>query len=142
MSYCLSLEKIMTKQQLKIKSSIVNTNNHLNRFFPFFDSLYKELSSGFKLVDNFPNHFSFNCKDKESKEAHFYKLNKIAQNALLDFHIIIIVSDVSIKNNITTSILYILSGHNTIAKTIYYAINITSTETELFTIRCRINQAV
>ena len=132
----------MTKQQLKIKSSIVDTNNHLNRFFPSFDSLYKELSSGFKLVDNFPNHFSFNCKDKESKEAHFYKLNKIAQNALLDFHIIIIVSDVSIKNNITTSILHVLSGHNTIAKTIYYAINITSTETELFTIRCRINQVV
>ena len=38
--------------------------------------------------------------------------------------------------------LYIQSGHNIIAKTIHYAINIISTKAELFTIRCRINQAI
>jgi len=31
---------------------------------------------------------------------------------------------------------------NGIKKTIHYAINVTSTEAELFAIRCRINQAV
>jgi len=38
--------------------------------------------------------------------------------------------------------LYIQSGHNIIAKTIHHAINIISTKAELFTIRCRINQAI
>jgi len=63
----------MLKQQLKIKSSIVDINNCLNGIFPSFDPFYKELSSGFKLVDNFSDHFYFytvNCKDKESKEAY------------------------------------------------------------------------
>jgi len=78
--HCLLLEKLMPKQQLKIKSSVINANNHLNRIFLSFDPFYKELSSGFRLVDNFPDCFSFyivNYKDKESKEAYFQKFKKI-----------------------------------------------------------------
>jgi len=45
--HCLSLKKLTSKQQLKVKSSIVDANNHLNRILPSFDSLHKELSSGF-----------------------------------------------------------------------------------------------
>jgi len=107
-----------------------------------FDSFYKELSSGSCLVDNFPNHFSFytvNHKDKETKNTHLYK---VFNDSLLDPKTIIIISDVSIKNNIAISISYICSGYNILAKTIYYAVNVISTETELFAIRCRINQAV
>ena len=107
-----------------------------------FDSLYKELSSSFKLVDNFSNCFSFyivNCKNKESKEAYLHKLNKIFEDTLSDSNTIIIISNTSIKNNIAISILYIHSGYNTIAKTIYYTINITSIEVELFAIKYRIN---
>jgi len=58
------------KQLLKVKSPIVNTNNHLNEVFPSFDSLNKELSSGFHLVDTFSDHFSFysvNRKDADAK---------------------------------------------------------------------------
>ena len=39
-------------------------------------------------------------------------------------------------------ILHICLSYNTIAKTIYHTVNITSTETKLFAIRYRINQAV
>ena len=39
-------------------------------------------------------------------------------------------------------IAHIHSRLNTVAKTIYHAINITSTEVELFAIRCGINQVV
>jgi len=35
-SYCLSLENITSKQQLKIKSYIIDTNNCLNGIFPSF----------------------------------------------------------------------------------------------------------
>jgi len=51
--HCLSLEKLVSKQRLKIKSSIVNTNSCLNGILSLFNSLYKELMSGFRLVDIF-----------------------------------------------------------------------------------------
>ena len=60
----------------------------------------------------------------------------------MDPKTIIIISDASIKNNVATSILYICSSRNILAKTIYYAVNITSTKAELFTIRYKINQAI
>ena len=134
-----------TKQWFKIKSSIIDANHHLNEVFPFFNTFYHEFSSGFRLVDNFSNHFSFhspNCKDKESKEAYLHKLDKIFKNALMDSSPIIVISDASIKNNVATSILHVYSSLNSIKRTIYYAVNITLTEAELFAIRCEINQAV
>ena len=65
--HCISLEKLTLKQQLKVKSSIIDANNYLNGIFSSFDPFHKELSSSFRLVDNFPDHFYFhivNCKDK------------------------------------------------------------------------------
>jgi len=65
--------QLIAKQYTKIMSPIINTNNHLNKNFSSFDSLNKELSLGFHLVDTFPNHFSFlpvNCKDPESLNTH------------------------------------------------------------------------
>ena len=44
---------LISKQCLKIKSSIVDTNNCLNEIFPAFDSLNQELSLGFCLIDTF-----------------------------------------------------------------------------------------
>jgi len=58
--HCLSLENLSFKQRLKVKSSIVNTNSHLNGILSSFNLLYKELMSGFRLVDIFFNCFSFN----------------------------------------------------------------------------------
>jgi len=55
---------------------------------------------------------------------------------------ILIISNTSIKNNVTTLILHICSSQNILAKTIYYVIKITSTEAELFSIRYGINQAI
>jgi len=55
----MTISYITTKQWLKIKSSIVNTNNWLNEKFPSFNSLNKEISPGFCLVDIFSDCFSF-----------------------------------------------------------------------------------
>jgi len=52
----------------------------------------------------------------------------------------IVISNTSIKDNVATSVVYIHTYNNPIRKTIYYAINITSIEAELFVIRCGINQ--
>ena len=47
--------------------------------------------------------------------------------------------DASVKNNITTSIAYIHIYNKPITKTLYHTLNVTSTEAELFAIRCGIN---
>jgi len=126
----------------KIKSAVVNSNNRLNGTF---DTSHKELSSGFHLIDNFPNHFSFhtvNRQDKEIKSAHIRKLDRIFEDSCLDSKTVLVISDASIKNDAVTSILHVYFGGNTIAKTIHHTIKVTSTEAELFAIRCGINQAV
>jgi len=73
--------------------------------------------------------------------AHICSLDKILDNSSLNPDTILIISDTSIKNNIITSLSHIHSGWSILAKTIYYAFNITSTEAKL-SIRCGINQVI
>ena len=83
-----------------------------------------------------------NHKDIKAKSAYQKKLNKIFNNSTSNSNTILVISDISIKNNVTTSILHVYNGWNIIAKTIYHTMNITSTEVELFLIRYRINSAI
>jgi len=53
----------------------------------------------------------------------------------------IIASDMSIKNLVAMSIAHIHTYDKPIIKMIHHVVNITSTETELFVIRCGINQS-
>ena len=53
----------------------------------------------------------------------------------------IVVMDASIKNDITTSILHMHTFNSPLIKTLYHTVFVTSTEAELFAIRCGINQA-
>ena len=53
----------------------------------------------------------------------------------------LVITDASIKNNVTTSIAYIHIYNRPIVKILHYVMNITNTEAKLFTIRCDINQA-
>ena len=91
---------------------MVNTNNCLNEKFPSFDSLNREISSGFCLVDIFLDHFSFysvNLKDTNAKITHCNKLNSIYENSLINQDMVLIIYNTSVKNNVT-SILYICRG--------------------------------
>ena len=60
---------------------------------------------------------------------------------MADLKTAVVVSDITIKNQVTTSIAHIHSFNNPIIKTHHYTINIISTEAELFVIKCDINQA-
>jgi len=53
-----------------------------------------------------------------------------------------ILTDTSIKNNITISIAYVHLFNRPLKKTLYHTINVMTIEAELFAIRCRINQAI
>ena len=50
-SHYIAMTYLISKQYLKIKGPIMDTNNHLNKVFPSFDSLNKEFSPEFCLVD-------------------------------------------------------------------------------------------
>ena len=51
----------------------------------------------------------------------------------------LIISDVSVKNNIAISVSYIWREYKIIVKTVHYAMNVLSTEAELYAIRCDIS---
>jgi len=137
------MSQFTAKQQLKIKSLIVDTN--LNKVFPTFNSLNKELSPSFCLIDTFYDCFSFhsvNRKDPDTKIPYHIKLDNIYENSLIDQDIVLIILDTSIKNNVATLVSYIHWGQDIITKTVHHAINVMSTKAELFAIRCRINWAI
>ena len=99
--YWASLERLMPRQQLLLKKPVVDANNRLNGIFPFFDSFSNEFSSGNRLIDIFTSCISLhltNRKNKKSRKAYIWKLDKITLKVSLDFKTAVIILDASIKN--------------------------------------------
>jgi len=116
----------------------------LNGIFDSFNSFNNKFLSGNRLIDLFSSHFSFHLSDRKSAETrktYFCKLNKIVFNVSDNSKAAIIISDASIKNNITMSITHIYIYNFSIIKIIHYTINVIFTKAELFTIRCSLNEA-
>jgi len=109
-SYHMATSQLTFKQNLKIKSPIVDINYRLNQILLAFNNLNKELSLGFCLVDTFSNYFSFNvvkCKDTKARTAHLNKLENVYRASKDDLNTLFIISDASLRNNIATSIIHI-----------------------------------
>jgi len=139
--HCLSINSLTLKQVLCLRSPLIDIDNRCNKFLPFFALLDKEFSPGNCLCDNFPDYFSFypwlhNVNDQ------LCKLNNITIQASLDSSAYIVISDASIKNQVATLVSHVYSFDRPIVKTFHQAVNISTTETELFTIRCGINQTI
>ena len=69
------------------------------------------------------------------------QLNKMTIESSSDPSCTLIIMDTSVKNDIIMSILHIHVYNKPLIKTFHYIVHITSSEAELFTIRCGINQA-
>jgi len=139
----LLLERLTPRLYLNIKDSVVDMNNRTNEIFSSFDLFNKEFSLEDRLIDIFSSCFFFHStarKSKESLKMHIHKLDNITLQVSADPKSVVIVSDASIKNQVATLIAHIHIHDSPIIKMIYYAINITSTEAELFAIKCSINQ--
>ena len=111
-------------------------NNRFNEILSYFSLLNCKFLLENRLIDIFPNCFSFhslNRKSKDSVKTYLYNLNNITLQASTDLYLVVVVLDSSIKNYIATLIAHV---H------IHHVVNITSTEVELFAIRCSINQAI
>jgi len=140
--YYLSLENLMPRQWLNVKGPIVDANNRLNSIFNSFIPFSSEFSLENRLIDIFSSCFSFyvsNRKYAKAKKTYFCKLEKLILYILANPKTTIVVLDASIKNQVATSITLIHVHETSVIKTIHHAINITSTEAELFMIRYGLN---
>ena len=134
------LNTLTSHQHLHIKSHLIDINNRFNGIFPSFTPLHPELSPSLRIIDNFSDHISFNLFNKEKKDKiHLQQLDNMVIKSSTSPSTAIIVTDASIKNNVAISILHMHITNNFIIKTLYHAVHVTSTEVELFAIRCSIN---
>jgi len=70
---------------------------------------------------------------------YYNKLDDLVLELFSSLSTAIVVTDASIKNDIATSISHVHLANHPMTKTVYHVIFITSTEAELFAIRCSIN---
>jgi len=117
--------------------------NQSNECFPSFTPLDSEFSPGHRVIDNFSECISFNiCRKGNNNKSCEQELDKMVLKNSSSPFVTIIVSDTSIKNNVTTSIAHIHVFNKPLMKTIHHTIHVTSTKVELFAIRCGINQSL
>jgi len=116
-------------------------DNQYNEVFSSFNPVHPELLSDNRVINIFSDCFSFHLVSKcNSLKDWIQKLDNLAIKLLGVSTQALIITDASVKNNVITSISHIHIHNKPIIKTLYYASNVISTEVELFTIRCKINQ--
>ena len=126
------------------KGHLIDSYNKSHRIFPSFSPLNSEFSPGLHITDKFSNHFSFNLVNKKEKEKfkiHAQELDDMVLRNSSLLQTALIITDASIKNNIATSVSHVHIANCPLIKTVHHASYVTSTEAELFAIRCGINQA-
>ena len=137
-----SIKMLTNRQKTITKEHLIDSNNKLFGVFPSFSSLHPEFNLGSRIVDKFSDQFSFNLSNKEKNDKiRFQQLDKMTLQSSSSLYMAIVVIDASIKNNIATSILHVHIYDHPLIKTVHHIAFITSTEAELFAIRCGINQA-
>jgi len=137
-----SLDSLTRQQYSLIKSHLVDIANRFNENYPSFIPLYSEFSPGLRIIDNFSDCIVFNTHNKQKDDKFCsQQLDNMVLESSTSPSTTIIALDASIKNNIATSILHTHTHNRPITKTIHHVIYVTSTEAELFVIRCSINQA-
>ena len=139
-----SLDSLTPYQQLIVKGFVVNMDDRFNEVFLAFDPLNKKFSPSSRIIDSFSNYFlfhSFKISSNKTFKTCLHLLNNLIISSSLDFSHVLMVTNTSIKNNATTSIVHIHVCDKAVTKTIHHTVNILTTETKLFAIRCGINQA-
>ena len=137
-----SINSLMDHQKSIVKGHLIDSNNKLYGIFLAFFPLHLEFNPGSRITDKFSGCFSFNLasKDKNDKKRS-QQLDEITLQSSSSPNSAIVVTDASIKNNITTSISHIHIHSHSLTKMVHHAVYVTSIEAELFAIRCGINQA-
>ena len=131
----------MSHQKTITKGHLIDSNNKLYEGFPAFSSFHPEFNPGSRIVDLFPDCFSFNLASREKNDKKCsQQLDKMTLQLSSSPYMVIIVTDASIKKDIATSISHMYICNHPLTKTVHHAVYIMSTEAEIFAIRCGINQ--
>ena len=137
-----SINMLTDCQKNFIKGHLIDSNNKLYRVFPFFSPLNLEFNPGSRIINIFPDWISFNLANKAKNESPCsQQLDDMTIQSSLSPHTAIVVSDASIKNDIATSVSHIHICDQPLVKMVHHTAFVTSTEVELFAIRCGISQA-
>jgi len=135
-----AVSSLMSQQKNIAKGHLIDSCNKAYGIFPSFSPLSWEFAPGFHLTNNFSDHFSFNLVNKKEKDNfRVQELDKMVFQISSSPTTAFVITDASIKNNITTSILHLHIANHPLVKTVHHAAFITSMEVELFAIRCCIN---
>jgi len=92
----MATSQLTIKQNIWLKSSIVDINHCLNKVLLAFNTLNSELKPGQCLADLFPDHFSFNTvkfSDPNARRVHLNKLNKVYFTSLSNDNTILVIAD-------------------------------------------------
>ena len=139
-----NMGSLTNRQKVLTKGHLIDSKFKSYGIFPSFSPLNPEFAPGHRIVDNFSNRLSFNLANKNEKEKNNHRAHELDEMVLQnssDPNIALVVTDASIKNDIAMSISHIHSANHPLIKTVHYASCVTSSEAELFAIRCGINQA-
>ena len=137
---------MLTKRQCGLlKSHVIDIDNRFNEVFPAFDPINPELQPGNRIIDTFPNHFSFHTFSR-SNDPSFKSCIQQLDVLVIEFSTslsnALMITDGSVKNNVVSSIVHIHVFNKPMVKTLHHAVNMTLSEAEFFAIRCSINHAV
>jgi len=119
-------------------------DNRFNEVFPSFNPLNPEFWPGSRIIDNFSHCFSFHYFTKSSDHSFKLHTQQLDDFAIKSFSLAtnaLVITDASVKNSVATSISHIHVHNKPVVKTLYHAINVTSTEAEFFVLHYSINQA-
>ena len=137
-----SINSLMNHQKSIAKGHLIDSNDKLYGVFPAFSPLHPEFNLGSRIIDIFSDRFSFNLASKEkNNKKHSQQLDKMTLQSSSLPNTAIIITDASVKKDIATSISHVHIYNHPLTKMVYHAAYVTSTEVELFAIRCGINQA-
>jgi len=139
-----NIGSLTNRQRSLTKGHLIDSSIKSYGIFPSFSPLDPEFFPGCRIIDNFSNRFSFNLvnkKDKNPNKTRAQELDEMVLQNSSSPHSAIVITDASIKNDIATSISHIHSVNQPLIKSVHHASFVTTTEAELFAIRCGINQA-
>ena len=139
-----NIGSLTNRQKSLIKGHLIDAHTKILGIFPLFSPINHEFSPGNHITDIFSNRFSFipvNKKVENCNNIRGCELDEMVLRCSSESQTALVITDASIKNDIATSISHIHSYNRPLVKTVHHAFFVTSTEAELFAIRCGINQA-
>ena len=140
-----NIGSLTSRQRSLTKGHLIDSGIKSHGIFPSFSPLDPEFSPGHRIIDIFSNRFSFsftNKKDKNQKNSRGQELDDMVLAHSSNPHTALVIADASIKNDIATSVTHIHVANRPLVKTVHHASFVTTTEAELFALRCGVIQAL